>query len=108
MRMMLVALVLASLVQAPPPKSTVRTGNADEAYVFERLRTTYRFENDGTSRRELEAVIRIQSEAGVQAFGQLVFGYNAGTEKIEIVYARVKKRDGSVMNASSDAIQDLS
>ena len=108
MRMLLVALVLTSVVQGTPPKSTANTGNTDEAYVFERLRTSYRFENDGTSRRETEAVIRIQSEAGVQAFGQLVFGYNASTEKIEIVYARVKKPDGSIINASTNAIQDLS
>jgi tetratricopeptide (TPR) repeat protein/transglutaminase-like putative cysteine protease len=78
-----------------------------EAMVYEQYRTLVRFENDGTGRRDSTARIRVQSDAGVQALGQLVFGYNAANEKIEINYVRVKKSDGKVVTATADAVQDL-
>src|ERR1051325_4606899 len=42
-----------------------------EAMVYEQYRTLVRFENDGTGRRDTTARIRVQSDAGVQALGQL-------------------------------------
>src|SRR5881227_2382453 len=45
-----------------------------EAMVYEQYRTLVRFENDGTGRRDSIARVRVQSEAGVQMLGQLVFG----------------------------------
>src|SRR6476660_2412484 len=60
-----------------------------EAMVYEQYRPLVRFENDGTGRRDSIARVRVQSEAGVQMLGQLVFGYNAANEKIEINYVRV-------------------
>ena len=79
-----------------------------EAMVYEQYKTLVHFENDGTGRRDSTARIRVQSDAGVQALGQLVFGYNAANEKIEINYVRVKKSDGKVVTASPEAVQDLS
>jgi len=82
--------------------------HSQESYVVEKLRTSYRFENDGTGRREIYARIKVQSEAGVEQWGQLVWGYNSANEKIEVPYVRVLKADGSSVAASPDAIQDLS
>jgi hypothetical protein len=56
----------------------------DEAFVFERLRTVVRFENDGTEHREQTARVRVQSDAGVQRLGQLVFGYSSANEQMEM------------------------
>src|SRR5208282_1154528 len=78
--------------QAPAP-SKQKTNNADEAAVFERILNRVRFENDGTEVGETEAVVRIQSQAGVEEFGQLVFGYSSATEKLEVEYVRVRKPD---------------
>ena len=72
------------------------------------MRTRYRFENDGTGRRELFARIKVQSEAGVQQWGQVVVGYNSANEKIEIPSVRVLKADGSVVTTPEDSVQDLS
>ena len=80
----------------------------DEAFVVERLRNRYRFESDGTGKHELYARVRVQSEAGVQQWGQVVVGYNSASETIEIPYLRVLKRDGVTVTAPDDAIQDLS
>ncbi len=76
--------------------------------MVEKLQVKYRFESDGTGRKENIARIRVQSEAGVQQWGQLQFGYNSANEKLEIPYVRVLKEDGTVVKAGDDAVQDLS
>src|SRR5271169_4157927 len=81
---------------------------SQEAYVIERLQNHYRFEADGTGRKESIARVRVQSEAGVQQWGQLQLGYNSANERMEIAYVRVLKQDGSIVKAPEDAIQDLS
>ena len=81
---------------------------SQEAFVVEKLHSTYRFENDGTGRKETIARIRVQSEAGVQQWGQIQLGYNSANERVEIAYVRVIKADGSVVKAGDDAVQDLS
>ncbi|HYN15601.1 MAG TPA: DUF3857 domain-containing protein [Terriglobales bacterium] len=79
----------------------------DEAFVFEQLRTTVRFENDGTERREQTARVRVQSDAGVQRLGQLVFGYSSANEQMEMAYVRVRRADGTVIAATAADVQDL-
>jgi tetratricopeptide (TPR) repeat protein len=91
-----------------PPAADQPADYSKEGYVVERMRTVYRFENDGTGRRELSARVKVQSEAGVRDFGQLMFGYNSVNEKIEIPYVRVLKADGTTVTAPADAVQDLS
>ena len=81
---------------------------SQESFVVEKMQTRYRFETDGTGRKEVIARIRVQSEAGVQQWGQLQFGYNSANERVEIPYVRVLKEDGSVVKAGDDAVQDLS
>src|SRR5271155_2727843 len=80
---------------------------SQEAFVVEQYRSRYRFEADGTGRKETVARIRVQSEAGVQQWGQLQLGYNSANERVEIAYVRVVKADGSVVKAGDDAVQDL-
>ena len=80
---------------------------AQEAFVVEQWHSRYRFESDGTGRRESTARIRIQSEAGVQQWGQIQVGYNSANERVEIPYVRVLKQDGSVVKADDSAVQDL-
>src|ERR1700685_531184 len=89
--------------------STVKPRDySQEAFVVEHMQSRYRFESDGTGRRETIARIRVQSEAGVQQWGQLQIGYNSANERVEIAYVRVVKADGSVVKAGDDAGQDLS
>jgi tetratricopeptide (TPR) repeat protein len=80
---------------------------SQEAMVLEQLRREYRFENDGTGYNAVTARFRVQTQAGVQQLGQLIFGYNSANEKLEVVYLRVRKPDGTVVNASADNFQDV-
>jgi tetratricopeptide (TPR) repeat protein/transglutaminase-like putative cysteine protease len=95
-----------SLAQASA-SSRQKTNNAEEAAIFERISNRIHFENDGTEVSETEAVIRIQSQAGVEEFGQLVFGYSSVTEKLEIEYVRVRKPDGQVVVTPESTAQDF-
>jgi tetratricopeptide (TPR) repeat protein len=79
----------------------------DEAFVFEQLRTAVSFENDGSQVRQQTARVRVESEAGVQRLGQLVFGYSSANEQMEVGYVRVLRPDGTVIAASAADMQDL-
>jgi tetratricopeptide (TPR) repeat protein len=81
---------------------------SNEPFVIERYRTSLRFEDDGTGQKEEVIRVRVQSEAGVKEWGQLRFGYNSASERLEIPYVRVIKPDGSVVTAGADAVQELS
>src|ERR1700722_1184636 len=77
------------VTKAANQDSSVAAGDHDyskEAFVIERLSARFRFENDGTGRKESIFRVRVQSEAGVQRWGQLRFGYNSADESMEIPY----------------------
>src|SRR3984957_20175788 len=72
-----------ALAQLPGlPSSPPKTDSAEEGAVFDRILNRVRFENDWTEVSETEAVVRIQSQAGVEEFGQIVFGCSSETEKL--------------------------
>lgn len=109
----LIALILAWSLTATPaaraqdPAPASQPDHSQEAFIIEQSQTTYRFENDGTGRLQSHVRVKVQSEAGVQYWGQLALGYNAATERIEIEFVRVHKADGSIVTAQADAVQDL-
>jgi len=102
------ALVVAGQGLALAQKPTAPADYSQEALVFEQVRSLVRFEDDGTGRRELYMRIRTQSEAGVQQYGQLVFGYNSASERADVAFVRVLKPDGSIVATPPEAVQDLS
>ena len=66
-------LLAAAAGQQPPPVKP-RPSIQDEAAVVEQVKTSMRFEADGTGRRDLSMRIKAQSEAAIQELGQMVFG----------------------------------
>src|SRR5436190_14317345 len=93
--------------QAPPSPQSPTTDDAEQAFIVEQSNTTWRFENDGTGRRDRYLRVKVQSDAGVQTWGQLAFPYNSANERMDVVFVRVLKSDGTVVTASADAVQDL-
>src|SRR5215510_7946874 len=91
----------------PTEAAKQKTDYSQEAVVVEQLNTAYRFESDGTGRRESTLRVKVQSDAGVERFGQLVFSYSSANEKLDMDYVRVRKADGTVVNAAVSDIQDL-
>lgn len=100
--------VSASKQTSSPPKGNASSdSNSGEAAVFERILNRVRFDDDGKEVSETEAVVRIQSQAGVEEFGQLFFGYSSAIEKLEIDYVRVRKPDGKVVVTPESTAQDF-
>src|ERR1041384_5158924 len=98
----------ASKSQAKPTEAAKQKSDySQEAVVVEQFSTAYRFERDGTGQREATLRVKVQSDAGVERFGQLVFGYSSANEKLDMDYVRVRKADGTVVNAAASDIQDL-
>ena len=99
----------------PPPAQTPATASpapkpadySQEPFVVEQLQNKIRFENDGTGQKEQSVRIHVQSDAGVQQLGELVFGYSAANESMDVVYVRVRKPDGTVVTAAPDAVKDM-
>jgi transglutaminase-like putative cysteine protease len=79
---------------------------SQEPYVFERFATQVAFQKEGTSRADLQVVINVLSEAGVQRFGQLVFAYNSTNQKLEVISVEIRKA-GSSSFASASAVRDV-
>jgi Flp pilus assembly protein TadD/transglutaminase-like putative cysteine protease len=82
------------------------TDYSQEPFVVEQYHTTARFENDGTGERDVAVRVRVQSDAGVQQLGELVFGYSSANEQMDVRYVRVRKADGSTVAAAADAIKE--
>src|SRR5271170_5807994 len=68
-----------------------------EPGVIQHLDRVYEFEADGTGWRLLTTSVKVQTEAAVKQFGVLTIAYAANSESVEIVYARVRRPDGTVV-----------
>ncbi|MGB8476357.1 MAG: DUF3857 and transglutaminase domain-containing protein, partial [Candidatus Acidiferrum sp.] len=99
--------------QTSPPSTTQKASSqtqasfATEPYVVNIIQTRIHFDPDGKGVRETTIEIRIQSESAVRNFGLLVYPYMASFENLDVVYARVRKPDGTVINTPAGDIQDL-
>ena len=104
---LLLCVALTVALRSQVPSSTNQPATSDEAVVFDRMDNLVRFEDDGTGVRETTAVIRVQSQAGVQELGQLIFGSSSATEKLDVDYVRVRKPDGRVVETPASTAQDF-
>jgi tetratricopeptide (TPR) repeat protein len=99
---------LQSKVTAQAPMAGKASADySKEALVIESGLTTIAFENDGTSNVENIERTRIQSQAGVQAFGIIHVPYPSQNATVEIVYVRVNKPDGRVVVTPAGNVMDM-
>src|SRR5580658_9368608 len=96
-----------SAATKPATQKSQPADYSQEPFVIEQYYTTARFENNGTSERNLAVRIHVQSDAGVQQLGELIFGYNSANEVMDVHFVRVKKKDGSVITAAADSVKDM-
>ena len=81
--------------------------NAKEAYTLELIQNIIRFEADGKGQRDLILRARIQSESAVREFGLLVYPFASSFESLDVLYARVRKPDGTVVETPASDVQEL-
>ena len=73
---------------------------------IELLETHIRFETDGSSRKEVHARVRINTELGTRQFARLNFDYNRAFETVEIPLARVTHASGGTADILPSAVTD--
>ena len=88
-------------------QTPARPDYSKEAFVLEQSSDKFKFQNDGTSTREIDIRVRVQSDAGVQQFGILKFSYQSSSESFAVDYVRVRKPDNSVVVSPPENFQDM-
>jgi len=89
----------------PAPK--IAYDYSREAVVFEKLATIYDLNADGTGEKTMTFGADIQSDAAVRQLGVIDLPYAAQNEHPEIIYLRVRKKDGSVIQTPPEDAQDM-
>jgi tetratricopeptide (TPR) repeat protein/transglutaminase-like putative cysteine protease len=95
-------------VKAPGPstQNRMQAARAQEPLVIEQYLMGVRYENDGTGERDLTVRIHVQTDAGAQQLRTLLFNYDSANERMDVRYLRVRKADGTVVNAGAEATKD--
>jgi tetratricopeptide (TPR) repeat protein/transglutaminase-like putative cysteine protease len=70
---------------------------SSEPGVIQHLDRVYQVEADGTGWRLLTTSVKVQTEAAVKQFGVLSVSFASSSESVEILYARVRRADGTVV-----------
>ena len=100
--------------QAPPvpkPPQFAKSATVDdyskEPYVFDLIQTKARFDADGKVQREAMTRVRIQSESAVRDLGLLAYPFASSFETLDVVYVRVRKPDGTVIETPASDVQEI-
>src|SRR2546429_8618361 len=104
---MALAAALVAAAALLPAQQPATTDYTQQPLVTDRLYQHLRFEPDGTARRDLHVRVRAQTEAGVQALGELTYSYNSAEETLDIHSVVVHKTGGATVTAGPDAVQDV-
>ena len=87
-------------------EKSVADSAAQTPAQIELLETSIRFEADGTSRKEVHARVRINTELGTRQFAHLSFDYNRGFETVEVPLARITHASGGTADILPSAVSD--
>ncbi len=88
-------------------KASLGDSKAAEPYVFELIQNRVVFGADGKGYRDLVMRVSMKSESAVREFGLLVYPFAASFESLEILYARVRKPDGTLVETPASDVQEL-
>jgi len=83
-----------------------KPAEAPNAAQIELLETKYRFEANGDSRKEVHALVKINSELGVRQFARLNFDYNRSFQSVEIPLVHITHASGGTADILPSAITD--
>ncbi|HLK04291.1 MAG TPA: DUF3857 and transglutaminase domain-containing protein [Candidatus Acidoferrum sp.] len=92
--------------EKPAPASPEKTAEPANPAQFELLETKYRFETNGDSRKEVHALVKINSELGVRQFARLNFDYNRSFQSVEIPQVHIAHANGGTADILASAITD--
>ena len=99
-------LVLTKMGAGQSPTTSAKS-EAEQAAVISSMATRVHYDDNGTGFAEESAVVRVQTSAGLERYGQLIFGYSSATEDLEINYVRVRKPAGETVETPASSAQDF-
>jgi len=91
---------------AKPSEKAEAPEKAVNPAQIELLETKVRFEANGDSRKEVHAVVKINSELGVRQFARLSFDFNRSFESVEIPLVHITHATGGTADILPSAITD--
>ncbi|MGH9742964.1 MAG: DUF3857 domain-containing protein [Candidatus Acidiferrum sp.] len=92
--------------QAKPPEKSTAPSSPKISAEIELLETSVRFETDGSSRKEVHALVKINDELGVRQFGRLNFDFNRAFQSVEMPLVRITHPSGGTLDVLPSAITD--
>jgi hypothetical protein len=105
----LLAVSLPALCRAQQPRPPAESKPAPaekNAAQIELLETTYRFEPNGDSRKEVHTRVHINNEIGARQFARLHFDFNRSFQAVEIPLVRVTHASGGTADILPSAITE--
>jgi hypothetical protein len=87
--------------EKPPEKSAPKL--PAEIDLFE---TRVRFETDGSSRKEVHTLVKINDELGVRQFARLNFDFNRSFQQVDLPLVRITHPSGGTVDVLPSAITD--
>src|SRR5260370_1834704 len=103
----------SSQAQHAPQKPTEKTdakaptpAEPQNPAQFELLETTFRFESNGDSRKQVHVLVHINSDLGVRQFARLNFDYNRSVPSIQIPLVHITHPGGGTADILPSAITD--
>lgn len=91
------------------PKSAEKSDKTEKPAhpaQIELLETKVRFEANGDSRKEVHALVKINSELGVRQFAHLNFDFNRSFESVEIPMVHITHASGGTADILPSAVTD--
>ena len=95
--------------ERPPVQHAEPAGKSEKATnpaQIDLLETKVRFETNGDSRKEVHALVKINSELGVRQFAQLNFDFNRSFEAVEIPLVHITHANGGTADILPGAVTD--
>jgi len=90
----------------PRAQKAEKPEKAENPAQFALLETKVRFEATGDSRKEVHALVKINSELGVRQFAQLNFNFNRSFESVEMLLVHITHASGGTSDILPSAITD--
>lgn len=90
-----------------PSQSAPAPDYSKEPLIYEKIFSQVAFANNGTYAYDTLAKVKIQSEAAVQSLSIIKFPYASANGSLTIVYLRIRKPDGTVIDTPQDTFQDM-
>ena len=87
-------------------EKTDKSDKEENPAQIELLETKVRFETNGDSRKEVHALVRINTDLGVRQFAQLNYDFNRSFESVEIPLVHITHASGGTSDILPSAITD--